>query len=441
MSSGRAARAPRRQCLAVLSRVILKGESLTVALAEETRDLPTPTREGAWIRALAYATVRWYIQLEAMVDGMLQHPLKQRDALVRVLLCQGLAEIFHFGTPDHAAVRETAELTRIIQRPGAVGLVNALLRRAVRERKALMELVDRSPVTRYACPFWLVNGIRSAFPDTWETVLRASVEPAPMTLRVNLARTDRAAWLQRLSRAGLSGTPHPLLPSAVTLTEPVDVEQLPGFPEGEVSVQDAAAQWAALLLSPQPGERVLDACAAPGGKTGHLLETVGGNLDLTALDVDAQRMDRVRENLRRLGYQARVQVGDLADAEGRSQDGPFDAILLDVPCSATGVIRRHPDIKLLRREGDIPDLAERQAALLSTAWKLLRPGGRLLYATCSLLAQENEGVVAPWVARTPEARVLPLDFPGGIDRAVGRAIALGTEGMDGFYFALLAREA
>lgn len=439
MSSDRVARSPRRQCLAVLTRVILQGESLNIALVAETGQLPA--REAAWSRALAYATVRWYIRLEAMVDRMLKHPLKPRDAVVRVLLCQGLAEIFHFGTPDHAAVRETAELTRVVQRPGAVGLVNALLRRAVREREALAASMDRSPTTRYACPSWLVSGIRSAFPDAWEAVLQASVEPAPMTLRVNLARTDRAAWLHRLTHAGFSGVAHPLVPSAVTLAEPVDVEHLPGFVEGEVSVQDAAAQWAALLLSPQPGERILDACAAPGGKTGHLLELARGNCDLTALDVDAQRMGRVRENLRRLGYQARLHVGDLADTGGPGSDQPFDAILLDVPCSATGVIRRHPDIKWLRRASDIPDLALRQAELLATAWERLRPGGRLLYATCSLLEPENEGVVAPWVARIPDARVMPLDFPGGVDRAVGRAIPLGAEGMDGFYYALLVREA
>ena len=439
MSRGRTGWVPRRQALEASSRVILKGESLTAALLEETAELPP--REAAWVRALTYATVRWYIRLEAIVEGMLEHPLKPRDAVVRVLLCQGLAEIFHFGTPDHAAVRETAELARAIQRPGAVGLVNALLRRALRERVELAAAMDRSPSMRYACPSWLVTGIRDAFPDTWEELLRASTEPAPMTLRVNMARIERAELLERLAEAGLAAAAHALVPSALTLAEPLDVDGLPGFAEGLVSVQDAAAQWAALLLAPRPGERVLDACAAPGGKTGHLLETVAGDLDLTALDVDGQRMGRVRENLRRLGYRARMHIGDLADPESWWDGEPFDAILLDVPCSATGVIRRHPDIKLLRRAGDVGDLAARQAELLATAWDLLRPGGRLLYATCSLLAAENERVVAPWLARTADARAEPLAFPGGIDRAVGRAIALGTEGMDGFYYALLARGA
>jgi len=430
---------PRRQCLAALSRVILKGESMTVALADETRELPA--REAAWSRALAYATVRWYIRLEAMVDGMLDRPLKPRDAVIRVLLCQGLAEVFHFGTPDHAAVRETAELARTVQRPGAVGLVNALLRRALREREQLAAVMDRNAVTRYACPSWLIRGIRDAFPDQQEAVLQATTEPAPMTLRVNLARISREQMGSRLAEQGVVAEPHPLVPSALTLAGAADVQDLPGFAEGLVSVQDAAAQWAALLLAPKPGDRVLDACAAPGGKTGHLLECADGELDLIALDIDGGRLGRVRDNLRRLDYRARMWVGDLSDPEVWWDGEPFDAILLDAPCSATGVIRRHPDIKLLRRQRDIPDLAARQSALLTAAWDLLRPGGRLLYATCSLLRAENETVVAAWLAGRPEAHVCPSDFPGGIDRDVGRAIALGARGMDGFYYALLERQA
>lgn len=429
---------PRRQCLAALSRVVLKGESLTAALLDETRDLPA--REAAWSRALAYATVRWYIRLEAMVDGMLERSLKPRDAVVRVLLCQGLAEIFHFGTPDHAAVRETAELARTVQRPGAVGLVNALLRRALREREELSLVMDRSPGSRYACPSWLIAGIRDAFPEQWELVLQASTEAAPMTLRVNLARISRAQLQEQWMAQGVVAEPHAWVPSALTLVDPVDVQALPGFAEGLVSVQDAAAQWAAPLLAPCAGERVLDACAAPGGKTGHLLEHAGGELDLLALDVDGPRLGRVRDNLRRLRYAARMQIGDLADPEAWWDGQAFDAILLDVPCSATGVVRRHPDIKLLRRSGDMADLARRQRALLTAAWGLLKPGGRLLYATCSLLRLENDAVVSEWLGENPDARAPGLDFPGGIDREVGRSIALGASGMDGFYYALLERE-
>ncbi|AHE99463.1 16S rRNA (cytosine(967)-C(5))-methyltransferase RsmB [Thioalkalivibrio paradoxus] len=437
MNSRRATWVPRRQCLAALGRVLLQGESLTQALADETAHLPP--REAAWARALAFATVRWHVQLDAMVEGMLDRPLKPRDAVIRVLLCQGLAEVFHFGTPDHAAVRETAELARTIQRPGAVGLVNALLRRALREREPLLQAMQRTPALRYACPAWLVAGIRASHPEHWEAMLEASTRAAPMTLRVNTARVSRAAMQEQLHREGLAVHPHPLVPTALTLADPMDVDAIPGFADGLLSVQDAAAQWAGLLLSPQPGERILDACAAPGGKTGHLLEASSGQIDLTALDVDGERMGRVRDNLQRLEYRARMVIGDLADPQAWWDGRPFDAILLDVPCSASGVIRRHPDIKLLRRAADIPALATRQRELLAQAWELLRPGGRLLYVTCSLLAEENERVVGPWLAATPDAQPLPLAFPGGVERAVGRAVVLGTEDMDGFYYALLGR--
>ena len=430
---------PRFRALEAVRRVVLNGESLTVSLADETAGLAA--REAAWSRALAYATVRWYLRLDAMVEGMLDWPLKPRDAVIRVLLCQGLAEIFHFGTPDHAAVRETAELARTLQRPGAVPLVNALLRRALRERDAMEAAMNRTPSLRYACPPWLVSGIRSAFPGTWEALLEASTLPAPMTLRVNLARSTREALQERLREAGFDSAAHPSGPSALVLETAVDVDHLPGFSEGLLSVQDAAAQWAARLLAPRSGERVLDACAAPGGKTGHLLESVDGDLQLTALDVDGARLGRVRDNLRRLRYRAAMVVGDLAQPEVWWDGVPFDAILLDVPCSATGVIRRHPDIKLLRSPSDIGTLALRQRQLLETAWTLLRPGGRLLYATCSLLDEENEAVVAPWLARTPGARREVLNFSGGMDRPVGRSIPLGSEGMDGFYYALFTRDA
>jgi 16S rRNA (cytosine967-C5)-methyltransferase len=430
---------PRFRALEAVRRVVLNGESLTVSLADETAGLAA--REAAWSRALAYATVRWYLRLDAMVEGMLDWPLKPRDAVIRVLLCQGLAEIFHFGTPDHAAVRETAELARTLGRPGAVPLVNALLRRALREQDAMAAAMSRTPALRYACPPWLVSGIRSAFPETWETLLEASTLPAPMTLRVNLARSTREALQERLREAGFDSAEDPSQPSALVLDTAVDIDRLPGFSEGLLSVQDAAAQWAARLLAPRSGERVLDACAAPGGKTGHLLESVDGDLQLTALDVDGARLGRVRDNLRRLRYRAAMVVGDLAQPEVWWDGVPFDAILLDVPCSATGVIRRHPDIKLLRSPSDIGTLAQRQRQLLETAWTLLRPGGRLLYATCSLLDEENEAVVAPWLARTPGARREVLDFPGGMERPVGRSIPLGSEGMDGFYYALFTRDA
>lgn len=430
---------PRWRSLQILERVFMDGASLTPLLVERTADLSP--RDAAWTRALAYSTVRWWGRLDAGVDLLLHHPLPPRDRIVRVVLCQGLAELFHFGTADHAAVQETAELARMVRRPGAVGLVNALLRRALRERLTWMAALDQDASSRFSCPHWLQEAILARDPDpaVAEVMLHASLEPAPMTLRCHLARASRPLLRQRLQEQGFSAWEHPWVPTALVLETPAEVTALPGFAEGALSVQDAAAQWAALLLNPRPGERVLDACAAPGGKTGHLLECVGGDLRLTALDIDATRLQRVEENLRRLGFTATLRQGDLLTAPVGWEEPLQDAILLDVPCSGTGVIRRHPDIKWLRHAADIPVLAQRQAALLERAWSLLRPGGRLLYSTCSLLGAENESVVSAWLARTPQAREIPLDFPGGTARSVGRSIALGAATMDGFYYALLEK--
>ncbi|WP_019625971.1 16S rRNA (cytosine(967)-C(5))-methyltransferase RsmB [Thioalkalivibrio sp. ALJT] len=436
-------RSPRQRALEAAERVVLQGQSLTQAVELVTAGLEG--RDAAWVQALAYTTLRWYPQLEGLVAGFLDRPLRKKDAVIGVLLAQGLAELLHFGTRDHAAVRETAELARAIHRPGAVGMINAILRRAQREQGDLTHRIAADPVLRYAVPTWLVDAIRASWPEDWEALLEASTRPAPMTLRVNLHRGSREAALAALAEAGCPARPHPVLASALTLEQPVDVGALPGFFDGRLSVQDASAQWAAALLAPRAGERVLDACAAPGGKTGHLLEQAGGELDLTALDNDAERLGQVRENLERLGYRAQLVTADLEATDAWWDGQGFDAILLDVPCSATGVLRRHPDIKTLRRPEDIPRLAAEQARLLAAAWPLLRPGGRLLYATCSLLSAENDAVVAPFVAATPDARVLlvhgPDGIPGGMARSVGVSLPLGLEGGDGFYYALLRKQA
>ncbi|WP_018174887.1 MULTISPECIES: 16S rRNA (cytosine(967)-C(5))-methyltransferase RsmB [unclassified Thioalkalivibrio] len=435
-------RSPRQRALEAAEGVVLQGHSLTRAVEHATEGLNA--RDAAWVQALAYTTLRWYPQLSALVNGFLERPLRKKDAVIGVLLAQGLAELMHFSTRDHAAVRETAELARAIHRPGAVGLINAVLRRAQREQDALEAAVREDPALRYAVPEWLLEAIRASWPDDWEMLLEAATRPAPMTLRVNLSRTSREDALQALVEAGHPAQAHPQLEAALTLEEPADVARLPGFAEGRLSVQDASAQWAAVLLDPQPGERVLDACAAPGGKTGHLLERAGGDLQLTALDNDAERLVQVRENLDRLGFAAQLTAADVADPDAWWDGQPFDAILLDVPCSATGVIRRHPDIKTLRRADDIPRLAAEQARILEAAWGLLRPGGRLLYATCSLLSEENDAVVAGFLQRTPDARALEPEggppIAGAHVRSVGWALPLGLEGGDGFYYALLTKD-
>lgn len=429
-----------RQMVAeILHRIVVEQASLSTVLPERVVSLEP--RERAWVQALVYTTLRWYPRLEGWSRLLLQRPLPRRDAMVRILVLQGLAELHHFGTPDHAVIAETAELARVLRRPRAVGLVNAVLRRSRREADLLTSKLDSQPETRWACPLWWIEMLRSAWPDEWENLLAAALEQAPLTLRVNRCQGTRAALLDEWMAAGWHAEPHPWVSSAIHLATAVDVEQIPGFATGRVTVQDAAAQWAAELLDVEPGMRVLDACAAPGGKTSHLLEVTGGNLELTALDIDPVRLRKIESHLQRLQWSAVLREGDLLDPDRWWDGRPFDRILLDVPCSATGTLRRHPDLKVLRRAEDIPRLAALQERLLEQAAHLLRPGGKLLYVTCSLLPQENEVVVGGWLARRPDFTEEILAFAGGCARRVGRATIMGRAGMDGFYYALLQRHA
>jgi 16S rRNA (cytosine967-C5)-methyltransferase len=343
--------------------------------------------------------------------------------------------------PDHAAVSATVAAARVLQRPRTAGLVNATLRRFQRERETLLAETERDDSARWLTPHWLLRRFRAAWPDDWEQIVAASNGRGPMFLRINRLRTSTSAYRQRLAEAQIAAEPLPAQPSALRLARPMPTAALPGFDQGEVSVQDAGAQWAAELLAPQPGDTVLDACAAPGGKTAHLLERAGGQLQLTALDVSAGRLKTLRANLHRLGLEARICTADATQPEPSWAQTRYARILLDAPCSATGVIRRHPDIKQLRREHDIAELARVQAALLDALWPLLQPGGCLLYLTCSILPEENEAQIANFLLRQPEAEALPLPADLGRARHVGRQLLPTEDGPDGFYFALLQKPA
>jgi 16S rRNA (cytosine967-C5)-methyltransferase len=323
-------------------------------------------------------------------------------------------------------------------------MTNAVLRRYLRERETLLAAVDRDLAARTAHPQWLVEALRAAWPDELEAILAANNAHPPLCLRVDTSRVSVAAYLQELSEAGLHGAPVAGVDTAVTLDTAPPLAGLPGFNDGRVSVQDASAQLAAALLEPRPGERLLDACAAPGGKTGALLEAAGGAVELTAVDSDPRRLGRVAENLERLQRQARLVHADLGTDPAWWDGRPFDAILLDAPCSGTGVIRRHPDIKLLREPGDIAAAAVRQLALLRNCWGLLRPGGRLLYVTCSLLPAENSQVIDRFVAEQPGVAEAPLPRAGRAHAALrpcghGWQLLPGAWG-DGFYYACLVKE-
>lgn len=395
------------------------------------------------VRAVTLGALRWSLRLEPAVLPLLARPGKDTPVLLRTLLIVAVHQLEMSRNPRESTVSAAVDAARLLGQARAAGVINAVLRRFLRERDTLLQAVDNDLAQRTAHPGWLVEALTTAWPDDAVAILEASNQHPPMTLRVDRTRVSVADYQQQLLAVGIASQPVPWLPTALTLLTPVPVSKLPGFAEGVVSVQDASAQLAAHLLSAQSGERVLDACAAPGGKTGALLELTPG-IEVTAVDRDAQRLGQVADNLRRLRREARLVGADLSVPQAGWAGKPFDRILLDAPCSATGVIRRHPDIKLLRRAADIPVLALQQAAILRQCWRMLRDGGTLLYATCSLLPEENAAVVAEFLASEPTARehtpamLAQLAFLRRC--AVGWQLLPGGEaGGDGFYYACLTR--
>lgn len=426
----------------VLAAVIGEGRSLSDVLPGAQAALG-PDADRRLLGALVYGSLRWYGRLDPLLGRLLNKPLGPRQLDLHCLMVCGLFELHYLSTPRHAAVAETVNAARQLGQPRAAGLVNAILRRDLREGESILQELDRDVALRHAHPQWMVVQLQRDWPLQWAQVLEQNNRQAPFWLRVNLHRVSREAYRERLaSEAGLAAGAPDFLPSALLLDHPVDVERLPGFDQGLVSVQDGAAQLAGHWLEVAAGQRVLDACAAPGNKTAHLLELGGGDLDLLALDRSAERLERLQANLRRMGYQAAVRQADAACPESWWDGRAFDRILLDAPCSATGVIRRHPDIKWLRRPGDLVDLQAAQAAMLSALWPLLAPGGQLLYSTCSVFRGENDRQVQQFLASTADARVSPPPaLPGaGSALAPGFQLLPGDAAMDGFYYVRLRKE-
>lgn len=429
--------ASRASAARIVHRVRDRGQSLTRVL-QQTRG-PESAADAALVQEMSYGTLRMLPRLQAISARLLNRPLKESDRDLDCLILVGLYQLEAMATPAHAAVAATVAAARLMGKHGKAGLVNALLRRFQREREDLLAEVMREPEARWLFPDWLIERLRQDWPDDWQAVLEASNGRPPMALRVNRARTDRAAYAPVLAQAGITAHPIDGLAAGLLLDSPRPTRDLPGFQSGQVSVQDSGAQLASELLDAHPGQRVLDACAAPGGKAAAILERAGGALELTAIDSDADRLESVRSTLERLGLAATVAQGDASRPKGDWTQRPFDRILLDAPCSATGVIRRHPDIKWLRRPEDIAALAAAQRRMLDALWPLLAPSGRLLYATCSLLAEENHLQVAAFLTRRPDARELDLPTDWGRKTPCGRQLLPTTDGHDGFYYALLEK--
>lgn len=408
--------------------------------------LPTYTakvdeRDKGLLQQLCYGTLRYYPRLTAYLNLLLSKPFKAKDKDLEAVLACSIYQLLETRIPSHAAVNEAVTACKALKKLWAKGLVNAVLRRFLREREKLDSTLESDQAFKTAHPDWLVELWREAWPDQLDNIIASNNAQPPMTLRVNQRHSNPTSYLKQMATANIEASATLYSPDGITLKHPQDVLALPGFTEGNVSVQDEAAQLSAHLLAPQPGQRILDACCAPGGKTCHILEQVKNDADVVALDISAIRLKRVEENLERLGLQAALVAADAVDTKTWWDGKPFDRILLDAPCSATGVIRRHPDVKLLRKPTDIAKLAKLQLTLLNALWPLLKEDGILLYATCSTLPQENDQVILSFLNSNPGAAFEKPNLDAGIETSAGRQLFPQVGGHDGFYYALLRKSA
>lgn len=425
--------------LKICLNVIEDGRSLSQVLTEGLAQF-SDRRERSFTQNLVLGTLRWQLRLEAIRSQLLKKKLKAKDEDVNQLILIGLYQILYMETPEHAAVGSTVEVVSRLKKPWAKGLVNGVLRSFLREKDAICAEVDLKPSQQYAHPQWFFKAMRKAYPENWEAILEANNQIAPLTLRNNAIYQTRETLLQAIQSSGIEAKAHPDCQQGISLLQSTDITQLPSFEEGGFSVQDAAAQQAAQILQPQSEERILDACAAPGGKTTHLIEFSNAKAEVFALEKDPERIERLAENLYRLELECDYQVGDAAKPQEWWDGNRFDKILLDAPCSATGIIRRHPDIKWHRTEEDIIELVQIQKQILHALWATLKPGGQLLYATCSVLPQENGLQIAEFLESRPDAK--QIEFTADWATATnlpGRQILPGNHGMDGFYYCLLEK--
>ncbi|MFD2179111.1 16S rRNA (cytosine(967)-C(5))-methyltransferase RsmB [Veronia pacifica] len=417
----------------VIFQVVDQGQSLTAVLPKAQQQVAP--RDGALLQEICYGVLRWLPRLEAIAQTLMDKPLKGKQRVFHHLILVGLYQLNYMRVPAHAAVGETVDATKPLKKPQLRGLVNAVLRNYQRDQDALNEKAVSHDAGRYGHPGWLLKLLQEAYPENWQQVVDNNHQKAPMWLRVNRQHNSRDDYLQRLTDAGIEGEAHPEATDAIRLVSPCDVTKLPGFDEGWVSVQDAAAQLSVDYLQPEAGELILDCCAAPGGKTCHILEHQP-DARVVAIDADENRLTRVKENLERLNLSAEVICGDAREPDVWWQGEKFDRILLDAPCSATGVIRRHPDIKWLRRADDIEQLVTLQAEIFDAMWQKLKPGGTLVYATCSITPQENAQQVTAFLNRHQDVSLLTGDA-----LQPGRQILPGQDDMDGFYYAVLQKHA
>lgn len=418
----------------VLVQVVGEQKTLTHALESVLPKIPQEN-DRAFVQALCYGVLRWYWRMDSLLGLLTRKPIKDLD--LRMLALLGLYQLKYTRVKPHAAVAET--VSAVGRKTWAKPLLNGILRSYLREQARLETQLEGEVAVAAAHPEWLVSEMRRDWPERYTEVLRQNNLPPPMVLRVNRLANSREAYLDQLAQAGISAYASSIGDSAVVLETPVTVERLPGFSKGWVSVQDGAAQLAAPLLDLSAGLRVLDVCAAPGGKLMHILEICPDLKEAVAVDIASERVNKIHDNLVRSGLNAKVLTADAAHPEGWWDGQGFDRILLDAPCSATGVIRRHPDIKVLRKPADIDALLDLQCRILNASWSMLAPGGLLLYVTCSILRHENDVRIAEFLENHADAREVPIEANWGQAVSHGRQILTGDHGMDGFYYARLAK--
>jgi len=425
-----------------LARILREGVTLDAALRDALA--AADPKLAPSVRSLSYGAVRGYYRHEAILQSLLSQPVRSLDPLVRALLSVALYELEDAQTPQYAVVDAAVETAKATDAVRAAGLINAVLRRYLRERTSIDAAIASNPATRHAAPVWLADRLRADWPVRWTQLLAAGDTQAPMWLRVNVQQSTTEAYLDTLRQAGIGARAEPRVPQALVLDAPCDVHELPGFDTGVVSVQDLGAQCVAFPLALAPGQRVLDACAAPGGKTALIAEREPELQTLVAVDIDPERLRLVKGNLARANLRADLVCAD-AGAPAAWWDGaPFDRILLDAPCSALGVIRRHPDIRLRKSPSDIDKLPHVQLRLLRSAWGMLARGGRLVYATCTVTRSENREVIAAFLGSSADAEIVPPSawdgWPNfGDADEYGRQILPGEAGADGFYYAALTK--
>lgn len=416
---------------------VLDGHSLSELDSKLT--MVNDERDRAFVQAICYGVCRYFSRLDIILSKLLSKPLKAKDSAVYALLLVGLYQLMDMRVPPHAAVAETVNATVALKKNWAKGLVNAILREYLRRKDNIMEEINADLESEYAHPLWWIEAVRAAWPHEWQAILQTNNQLPPLALRVNEQKISRTKYLSKLTAQHISAEIIAKTPQGIILTTPQAVEELPGFSQGEVTVQDGAAQLAAQLLTLKPQQLVLDACAAPGGKLTHLLE-IEPLIECVAIEKETKRLASIKENLARLKLTAKC-INEDANEVSKWWDGRlFDRILLDAPCSASGVVRRHPDIKLLRKASDIPKLQAVQKKLLQSLWPLLKPGGLMVYATCSVFPAENNDILREWSAAQTDCVEVKIDADWGMACDIGRQILPGMDGMDGFYYAKFTKK-